>query len=83
LFGVNCAACHSTSKWNANYSGPHTFPMRHGDANGNCATCHPSTLARWTCFNCHNQSQTAQKHAEKGILEITNCVGCHPTGKKD
>jgi hypothetical protein len=71
LFGTNCATCHSTSNWNGTYTGPHTFPMQHGSANGACATCHPSTLAQWTCYNCHDQAQTTTNHAEKGITDIS------------
>jgi hypothetical protein len=82
LFGTNCATCHSTSNWNGTYTGPHNFPMQHGNSNGTCATCHSSTLTQWTCYNCHNQAQTATKHAEKGITDISNCVQCHPTGTK-
>jgi hypothetical protein len=83
LFGTDCAACHATTNWSATYNGPHTFPRQHGGSNGACATCHPATLAQWTCFNCHNQAQITTQHAEKGITDLSNCLQCHPTGRKE
>jgi hypothetical protein len=79
LFGLNCVTCHTTAAWiPAVFNGPHSFPMNHGGAGGNCRTCHPTTLAAYTCYTCHNQSSIQQRH--QGIANLGNCVACHPTG---
>jgi hypothetical protein len=86
LFGTNCATCHTTTNWNAVYTGPHTFPMNHGTknrTNSPCATCHTVTLSQYTCYNCHNQTEIVSQHKQKGMTNITNCVNCHPTGKNN
>jgi hypothetical protein len=81
-FGTNCSTCHSTSAWlPASFNGPHPFPMSHGGANGQCAKCHPSSLTSYTCYNCHNQAETVTHHQQQGINDLSNCVGCHPSGK--
>jgi hypothetical protein len=83
LFLANCASCHGTSAWvPAKYNGPHTFPMGHGGAN-TCRKCHPSTLASYTCYTCHNQSEMVKKHSGKNITNLNDCASCHPTGKGD
>jgi hypothetical protein len=55
--------------------------MNHGGANGACASCHPSNSAAWTCYNCHNQQETENHHAERNITNIASrCLECHPNG---
>jgi hypothetical protein len=78
-----CSACHSTSAWKpANFN--HSFPMNHGGANSQCATCHPSGTGSWTCFNCHNQGELDKKHDEKGIPNYASrCLSCHAGGESD
>ncbi len=86
LFGLDCALCHSTSAWRpASYNGPHTFPMKHGDAGGTCATCHPNGYTSYTCYSCHehNQSEINKKHQEEVGGDFSNCMRCHPTGNKE
>ncbi len=81
LFGFNCAGCHTTSAWvPAKFNGPHAFPINHGGAGGTCRNCHPATLKQYTCFKCHNQAEMVSRHANEGINNISNCVGCHATG---
>ncbi|MEW5829004.1 MAG: hypothetical protein AB1846_08965 [Chloroflexota bacterium] len=83
LFGTDCASCHTTTAWRpASFTGPHTFPTNHGDANA-CRDCHPSTLSSWTCYTCHDQSEVANKHREEGIDDFSDCLSCHPTGRED
>jgi hypothetical protein len=83
LFLANCAACHNTSAWvPAKYNGPHPFPMNHGGAN-TCRNCHPSTLAAYTCYTCHDQSEMVSKHREKNVYNLDNCVACHSSGHGD
>jgi hypothetical protein len=82
LFGTDCAKCHTTSAWRpASFDQSHSFSLKHGGANGNCQTCHPSELTSYTCYKCHDQSETEKHHAEKGITDLSNCVACHPSGR--
>ena len=86
VFGQDCAACHSTSAWlPASWNGPHTFPMNHGDAGGQCSTCHPSGYSEYTCYGCHKHdpAEIEKKHQEKGIPDFSDCTSCHATGKED
>jgi len=80
VLGTDCAACHSPNGWlPASYGGPHTFPLHHKGAAG-CRTCHPDSLAGYTCYGCHDPGQIAEKHQEHGIGDWSDCVGCHPNG---
>jgi hypothetical protein len=80
LFDANCSVCHTLAAWRpAKYDRPHSFPISHGDA-GTCQDCHPSTLAAWTCFSCHDQTEIASKHREEGISDFSNCISCHANG---
>jgi hypothetical protein len=78
-----CSSCHSTSAWKpANFN--HGFPMNHGGAKNNCATCHPSGTSSWTCFNCHDKGEMDKKHNEKDISNYASrCLSCHPNGEED
>lgn len=84
--GQACSQCHTTAAWRpAQYNGPHTFPMNHGEEKGRlntCADCHQPTLAQWTCYTCHNQAETEQKHRKEGIANFSDCLRCHPTGQE-
>jgi hypothetical protein len=78
-----CSMCHDTTSW-ANASFSHNFPTNHGDADGECAACHPSGTSNWSCYNCHDQAKMESKHAEKEIFDIASrCLECHPQGNKD
>ncbi len=78
--GQACSACHGTSAWRpADYNGPHSFPMGHGDANS-CNDCHRPNLTSWSCYNCHEQAKMADKHKEIG--DYSNCLRCHADGRK-
>jgi hypothetical protein len=85
-FGTDCASCHSVDGWKpAQYSGSHSFPLGHGDAKSNCATCHPDSLSEYTCYGCHKHEpqKMQEKHEEKGIFDLNDCAACHPNGKKE
>jgi len=82
IYKTNCAACHSTSAWMpASYNGPHTFPMNHGGAGGNCRTCHPGSYGSYTCYACHDQGEITNKHSER-FSDFSNCVACHASGQE-
>jgi hypothetical protein len=74
--------CHTTTNWAVHYSG-HDFPLNHGGAGSECTTCHTSSFDDYTCFQCHEHdpAETADKHAEEGITDLSDCAGCHPDGK--
>ena len=83
--GTECATCHSTEGWlPASYSFPHTFPFGHGGSGPNaCSTCHPDTLAGYTCYACHSPGGIAEEHDDEDIGDYANCVICHPTGREE
>ena len=79
-FSGQCSQCHNTSSWgDANFN--HSFPMNHGGANGDCAKCHPKDTSKWTCYKCHDKTETETHHAEKNIIDIASrCLDCHNGG---
>lgn len=89
LFGLECAACHTTSAWSPATMLEHSFPLEHGLERGQpptaCATCHPATYNEYTCYGCHEHqpAETSRKHSEEGIsaAELPACVECHPGGR--
>jgi hypothetical protein len=61
MFGLDCAACHSTENWFARYNGPHPGiadeggrGVNHGGAS--CRDCHTQTLHAATCTACHSSN---------------------------
>ena len=87
LLGVECDTCHTTDGWTpARYDRPHTFPISHGESGPSpCRTCHPDTLAAYTCYDCHehNPAEIESEHRKEGISDFEDCVRCHPTGRED
>lgn len=84
-FGTDCAGCHTTTAWlPAGYNGPHTFPMEHEGAGGDCQLCHPSSLTTYTCYGCHehNEAEVRSEHLEEGISNFQDCMECHPSGRE-
>ncbi|MCI0521428.1 MAG: hypothetical protein L0Z70_14365 [Chloroflexi bacterium] len=87
LFDSDCAACHDSQAWRpARFDRSHRFPINHGEGGAStCTTCHPNSLRVYTCYGCHEhtQSNIAGKHNEEGISDFSNCVRCHPTGREE
>jgi hypothetical protein len=61
MFGLDCAACHTTNNWFAPYNGPHPGiadeggrGVNHGGAS--CRECHTQTLSTATCTACHDNN---------------------------
>jgi Class III cytochrome C family len=61
MFGLDCAACHTTDNWFARYNGPHPriadeggSGVNHGGAS--CRDCHTQTLQSATCLACHDSN---------------------------
>ncbi len=60
LFSSNCAQCHTTSNWNASYTGSHPSNcdgscLNHRGAT--CRDCHTSNLSSATCTKCHDSNK--------------------------
>jgi hypothetical protein len=58
-FSSNCVACHTTTNWNASYSGPHPSFGEHGGINhegASCRDCHTVNLKTATCTKCHDSN---------------------------
>lgn len=78
-----CSACHNDTTNFRNVNFAHTFPLDHGDANRQCATCHPgNNTTTYTCTACHEQNEMIEEHADEDIFNIANCVACHPDGEE-
>ncbi len=86
-YGTVCIECHTTTAWTpAQYTGPHPFPMDHGESGVSpCATCHPDSLQTYTCYGCHEHTPAniEAEHREEGIFDFQDCVRCHPTGREE
>ncbi len=80
-FPTTCATCHNTTSWlGATFN--HTwFNIRHGGANGVCATCHTNSAdySVFTCTNCHAKTSTDQRHSGVNgyVYNSVNCYACH------
>lgn len=85
--GQACDQCHTTAAWSpAQYNGPHAFPINHeqeGSRPNTCADCHQPNLTTWTCYPCHDRAKIEEKHVKEGIADFSDCLRCHPTGRKD
>lgn len=59
LFSSNCAQCHTTSNWNATYTGSHPKTCDGSCINHHKATCHDChtvNLSSATCTKCHSKT---------------------------
>jgi hypothetical protein len=61
MFGFDCASCHTTENWFAQYNGRHPgiadeggSGINHGGAS--CRECHTQTLHTATCTACHDSN---------------------------
>ncbi|MBM4424569.1 MAG: hypothetical protein FJ030_14470 [Chloroflexi bacterium] len=87
VFGLDCAACHSTAAWTPAALKNHAFPLDHGEGGEvACAVCHPNTYTEYTCYGCHEHTpqNISGEHTEEGITgsRLENCTECHPTGRE-
>jgi mono/diheme cytochrome c family protein len=82
-FGLNCSRCHTLAYWKPALLLRHTFMLDHGDEGSiACQTCHTSSYAENTCYECHDHEPEAMReaHYQEGIDEFEGCAKCHPTG---
>lgn len=86
-FGTQCGDCHTANGWQpATFNLQHTFPINHGEGGpSSCRTCHPQSLATYSCYGCHEHTpaEITDKHRGEVSGDITDCVRCHPTGRED
>ena len=85
--GVNCAACHNTSKWGDVTFVHNKFPLSGEHRGISCQECHQNknNYKEFTCLSCHEHSQDRMDRKHKG--EVRNysydsqaCYKCHPNG---
>ncbi len=84
-FGTACDQCHNTTDWiPAQYNLPHTFPVNHYRAGGECAQCHPDNLLTYTCYaGCHEHTVAKMEDKHSGDSDFgDDCARCHPTGRE-
>jgi hypothetical protein len=85
-FGLKCQRCHVTSAWTPAHLNYHNFPLDHGrDSQSECSTCHLANYQTYTCYSCHDHEpgQILALHKAKGVVQIEDCVSCHPTGSEE
>ncbi len=80
-FQGQCSDCHNTNTWgDATFN--HGFPLNHGNANRQCAACHPGgNTGSWSCTGCHSQRDMDEHHKEVSGYS-GNCLACHANGRK-
>jgi hypothetical protein len=83
FFTGGCTDCHTTAGWKPANLRNHPFPIDHGGGASECAVCHPTNYAAYTCYGCHEHSEvgTRAQHLEEGITDLRDCVKCHAGGQ--
>lgn len=84
-FGRDCAACHTALGWQPARLRYHAFPLDHGQGKESaCTVCHPANYAAYTCYGCHEHqpAEVGLSHRERGVVDIGECVRCHPAGQE-
>ncbi|HTT23478.1 MAG TPA: hypothetical protein VMG82_31410 [Candidatus Sulfotelmatobacter sp.] len=91
IFTTACQNCHDTSGWTPASGFTHSkytrFPVNHGNAGGQCTTCHlvSSDYTQFTCTACHehggnNASAFDHPKVSGYVYNSINCYQCHPSG---
>ena len=84
---TQCADCHTAEAWTpAEFDEAHAaFPIDHGreERQPTCMTCHPTDVASYTCFGCHEHTQdnVVREHEGRTLAELEDCVRCHEGGR--
>ena len=84
---TQCATCHTEAAWTpARYTLTHdAIPTDHGaeEQTPTCKTCHPTTVSAYTCYGCHEhtESRVQADHEGRPAAELADCIGCHPGGR--
>lgn len=88
IFGVQCAACHTTDAWLPARLLQHNFPLDHGETGLlACAACHPTTYDQYTCTTCHEHEPDEMRREHDDVdfsqTDYFACAECHPTGQEE
>jgi hypothetical protein len=84
-FGLDCSRCHTLEAWKPALLLRHVFFLDHGDEGQiACQTCHTTTYAENTCYECHDHDPGEMQvaHAQEDIFDYDDCAKCHPTGQE-
>ena len=82
VFGQNCEYCHTAQAWSPAVLTQHTFEFQHGDeVIEDCETCHAGNYSEYPCAGCHENEDMVVAHQPYEIVELSNCIACHPTGR--
>lgn len=83
VFGLDCARCHDAQAWAPARLVQHTFVLEHGDEGiSACETCHAGAYTEYPCYTCHSAEAMRWEHLLLDILDTSNCIECHPTGRE-
>jgi len=85
---AQCSTCHTTSAWTGatfNHTQYTRFSTNHGNANGQCATCHINggDYSVFQCTGCHgnnNPNNFQHDNVNGYVYNSINCYQCHPSG---
>ena len=69
MFSPDCATCHTTLNWLAQYNGPHPSFGEHGGINhegATCRDCHTQSLRAATCTKCHESNNPGDGEGGEG-----------------
>ena len=84
-FGHDCGSCHTTKAWKPANFDHSVFPIDHGSEGGStpCQTCHPNGTSTYTCYGCHEhtQSNVLGEHEGKSLAQLADCIKCHEGGR--
>jgi hypothetical protein len=81
---AGCSQCHKVAGWKPTTFAHDRYFKLDGDHDAACTTCHVGgDFKRFTCYGCHEHQPEPIRvlHAEEGIRNIENCVGCHRSSK--
>ncbi len=90
-FPTTCSDCHTQTTWLGATFQHDQFPIYSGIHSGKwngCDTCHdvPSNYTSFTCFNCHQHSQSRMDSRHAGVggytYDSSACYSCHPNGRR-
>jgi hypothetical protein len=83
-YGRDCGSCHTAQGWDDVTFDHKVFPLDHGseEKRPTCETCHPNGTDTYTCYGCHEhtQSNVVGEHEGQSLAELQDCVRCHQGG---
>lgn len=86
-FGRQCGQCHTPAAWTGAKFDHTIFPVDHGSREQvpTCKTCHPTDVATYTCFACHQHTEAniVARHEGRSLAELADCIRCHAGGRRE